>query len=321
MKINRIIQRTAALLAAILGLVSCSHSAPEPVKPAPKKPLASYLIMETYSGRVLYSGNPNELRPIGMLTNIATALVILDWIESSKISMEKELTVPVAACRWQKTNLLNLAPGDRITLRDALHSAIMWDDSACAETLAYACGSTINSLDPMDAFLNQLNQMGKTIGMKATNFKGASGAIVTMSDTYDMAKLGMYAMQKPVFRNICIKRDYEAKVNGSRKVKIVNSNAMLKNPAIDGIRAARSSSAGCCLMATTYRPGVRLINPRTGQEATYPQRLLAVVLGATSSERRYNGTAILLRDGWKAWEDWQKTDDFSDLSKFILLPR
>ena len=322
MKIYRHLRFIGLSLLAALGFVSCEHV--DTITP-PQNRTPSYLAMETYSGRILYSGNPNERRPIGMLANIATAVVIIDWMDSKNVSMDRVLTVPESACRWPQTNLLKLKPGDRISLRDALHSAIMWDDSACAATLAYACGLTIDPQDPETAFINQMNQMGRVIGMKSTRFKGSSGAVVTQSDTHDMAKLGMYAMQKPAFRSICSQRSYVATVNGSRSVTIINSNNMLGNTSnsayVDGVRAARSASAGACILVSAHRASVKLMNPRTGKEDTYPQRLLIIVLGAHSSDSRYKVANLLLRDCWKTWEDWQKTDDFSNPSKFIILPR
>lgn len=290
-----------------------------PVPPGQRTP--SYLAVETYSGRILYTGNPNERRPIGMLANVATALVTLDWVNSRDISMGKMLTVPAEACQWPQTNLLRLKPGDRISLRDALHSCVMWDDSACAATLAYACGSTISPRDPEGAFVQQMNQMARAIGMKTTRFKGPSGAIITQSDTHDMAKLGMYAMQKPGFRAICSQRSYVATVNGTRFVTIVNSNNMLSYPSVDGVRAARSGTAGACLLASANRASVKLYSPNTKKEETYPQRLLIVVLGAHSSGSRYKVAALLLRDCWKTWEEWQKTGDYNDAAKFITVPK
>lgn len=318
MKIISRLQYLACVLFAALGFVSCESfdSVPSVQSRTP-----SYLAMETYSGRILYSGNPNERRPIGMLANVATALVTLDWINSKKISPDRMLTVPAAACRWPQTNLLRLSPGDRISVRDALHSAIMWDDSACAATLAYACGSTINPSNPEGAFIAQMNHLGNMIGMNSTRFKGTSGAVITQSDTHDMARLCLFAMRNPDFCFICAKRSYVATVNGSRSVTIVNSNSMLNYPSVNGVRAARSASAGACLLATVHRPSVKLPNPHTGKQETYPQRLLIVILGAHSSQSRYKVASMLLRDGWNAWEEWQRSYDYSDRSKFILLPK
>lgn len=308
------------LFMGALALLCSGCLGPKTMLP-PTQRIPSYMVLETYSGRILFAKNPNELRPIGMLANLATAIVVLDWVDARKIDMGRMLTVPAAACRWPQTNLLKLRPGDRISLRDALHSALMWDDSVCATTLAHACGSTINPQDPEGAFVGQMNQMARTIGMRSTWFKGSCGAVVTQSDTHDIARLGLYALQKPILRGICSQRHYVATINGSRSVTIVNSNSMLGTPTVDGLRAAKSSLAGACLMASAQRTSVKLVNPRTGRVDTYPQRLLIVVLGAHTSQSRYQIAQMMLRDSWAAWEEWQKSDDYTNPYKFINLPR
>lgn len=303
--------------AALLG--SCTQVAPTAAEMKP-----SYVAMETNSGRILYAENPNEKRPIGMLSNIVTALVTLDWVRSRGISMETQLAVPASACQWPGTNLLHLQPGERISLRDALHSAIMWDDSACASTLAYACGSTLSAMDPENAFVAQMNQLASKIGASATRFKGSNGAVISYSSARDLALLGMYAIEKPSFQIICSKKAHTATITGAigtRTVQIKNSNHLLANESVDGIRAARSVSAGCCVIATTRRAAVKRANPLTGGTSTYGQRLLVVVLGMPNGQQRYQIAGGLLRDGWSAWEDWQKTSDLSDPSKFIILPK
>lgn len=320
MNIKRFILNGVLSISALF-CTACNSSSNNNVILPPNQRTPSYMALETYSGRILYTGNPNELRPIGMLANLATAIVVLDWMNARHIDMGRMLTVPASACQWPQTNLLKLKPGDRISLRDALHSALMWDDSACAATLAYACGSTINPENPEGAFVTQMNQMARTIGMRSTWFKGSSGAIITQSDTHDIARLGLYALQKNSLRSICSKRSYVATVNGSRTVTIVNSNNMLGESSVEGLRAARSASAGSCLVVCATRASVKMKNPRTGNQDTYPQRLLIVVLGAHSSQSRYKIAQLLLRDSWAAWEEWQQSDDFSNPYKFINLPR
>ena len=57
----------------------------------------SYVAMETNSGRILYAANPNERRPIGMLANVANAIVVLDWVNSKNVSMDTQIVVPAVA--------------------------------------------------------------------------------------------------------------------------------------------------------------------------------------------------------------------------------
>ena len=319
---KKLTPRIAVLACAGLTLLSsCTQMFSGPTA-ADMKP--SYLAMETNSGRILYAANPNERRPIGMLANIATAVVVLDWVNTSNVSMETQLTVPESACQWPTTNLLHLRPGDRLSLRDALHSAIMWDDSACAATLAHACGSTLSSMDPDTAFVAQMNRMAAAIGMNATRFKGSHGAIVSLASTRDLALLGMYAIEKPQFKGISSKKSHTATITNAygqvRTAVITNSNRLLAYDNVDGVRAARSRSAGCCIIATSTRTSVKMTDPRTGKPATYGQRLLVVVAGAPTSEQRYKTATNLLRDSWSTWEDWQRSNDFSNHAQFIILP-
>ncbi len=301
------------------ALSSCTQYA----DPATLTP--SYVAMETNSGRILYASNSDMRRPVGMLANIATAVVAIDWINQQGVPMDQVLTVPVSATQWKHTNLLKLREGDRITLRDALHTTIMLDDSACAATLAHACGLSLSEADPDGAFVAQMNKLAAALGMSATRFKGTNGSVISQSTARDMALLSMYAIERPLFQSISGKRGYvvtiENAAGGARQSRFENSNRMLfTTEGVDGVRAARSASAGSCLAVSAKRASVKLTNPRTGKPATYAQRLLVIILGAHTSQQRYTMAQNFLRDGWGAWEAWQAKDDFSDHSKFIILP-
>ncbi len=301
------------------ALCSCTQV----VDPLSTQP--SYVTMETNSGRILYASNSDVRRPIGMLANIATAVVAIDWIEAHNIPLDTMLTVPASAPYPPATNLLKLQPGERISLRDALHSTIMWDDSGSAATLAHACGLSLSSNDPEGAFVAQMNQLARTLGMTGTYFKGAHGGAISSSTARDMALLSMYAIERPRFQSISAKRNYvvtvESPWGGGRMARVIKSIFMLAaSEGVDGVRAARSDSAGSCLAVSATRPSVKRINPQTGQTATYAQRLLVIILGAHTPQQRYTMAGNFLRDGWGAWENWQQSNDFTDPAKFIILP-
>lgn len=313
---NKFTKSICALVCALAGVLSsCQNSYTSPLKLKP-----SYVAIETNSGRVLYASQSNERRPIGMLTNVACALVALDWAESRGISMDTMLVVPQEVARYPRTNLLHLTPGSHISLRDALHSIIMWDDSACAITVAHACGSTISLTDATDTYVAQMNQLARTIGMTNTHFKACHGAVVSTSTARDMALLGTYAMQKPAYRSISGKQTYVATVNG-QPVTIRNTNHTVQYNSVDGVKAASSATAGYCLISSSSRASYKRTDPATGQPITYAQRLLVVLIGMHSSNQRYKAAADMLRDGWPAWEEWIQSADTSDPDKFILLPK
>lgn len=320
---NKAINRITGILSVgtAVMLSACSQIFP-PKTAAEMSP--SYIVVETNNERVLFSENANERRPIGMLANIATALVVLDWMKAENLSMDTMLNVTPAACRWPGSNLMQLRPGDKISLRDALHSALMWDDSAAATALACACGYRLSPQDPEGAFLIQMNKLAGAIGMKQTTFKGVNGAVRSTSTARDLVLLGMYAIERPQVQTICSKTSYTAHVvngMGARPVQITNTNRLLASQGVDGIRSAGSGTAGYCIMASAKRGSVKAYNPALGRQSTYAQRLLAVVLGMPTANARNNKAAALLRDGWEAWEIWQSTSDTKNRSMFIHLPK
>lgn len=318
---NKVLTYLCALGGAVSSLLSsCTYQnivTPETTTP-------SYVALEVNSGRVLYASNSNLKRPIGMLTNLATAVVVMDWVSSHGVDMNQLITVPAEAVVWQRTNLLRLRAGDRISVRDALYSALMWDDSACASTLAHACGSVLSSGNPEGAFIAQMNNLARRLGMTSTVFKGTNGAVITQSSARDMALLGMYAINDTNLLAITAQTGCIVSIHtpaGVRRQTIRNNNKLLSGSGhVDGLKVGQSRSAGSCLMVTARRASVKRVNPATGKEATFAQRLLVVMLGMPSSDSRYREAARFLRDGWNAWDAWLPTNDYQDRTKFILLP-
>lgn len=290
----------------------------------PDKTPPSYVAMEVNSGRILYASNANVRRPIGMLTNLATAVVVMDWVKAHNVNLNMRIQVPEEAVKWHRTNLLKLRPGDSITLRDALYSALLWDDSACATTAAYACGYVLNPSDPEEAFIGEMNNLARRLGMVSTYFKGSNGAVITQSSARDMALMGMYAINNPHLLSICSQRSVHVTVHsmfGDHTHTLRNNNRLLGSAwNVDGLKVGQSLSAGSCLMVTSRRASVKRINPLTGKESTYGQRLLVVVLGMPTTRVSYGVAAKFLRDGWDAWDKWLPSNDYHDRTKFIILP-
>lgn len=314
--------KSFGILASLVGGLAMNSCAPQIL--TPDKTTPSYVALEVYSGRVLYSSNANIKRPIGMLTNVATAAVVLDWVTAANINLDTIIEVPAEALRWQRTNLLKLRPGDRISLRDALYSALLWDDSACATAAAIACGRSLNASDPEEAFIAEMNKLALRLGMTSTTFKGTNGAVITQSSARDMALLGMYALLDTNLRNITSQSYVTANIyspQGVRTQLIRNNNRLLpRGQNVDGIKVAQSRSAGSCIMVSSSRASVKRINPTTGKPGTYGQRLLVVMLGMPSSGARYGTAAKFLTNGWDAWDRWLPSNDYQDHSKFISLP-
>jgi D-alanyl-D-alanine carboxypeptidase (penicillin-binding protein 5/6) len=83
---------------------------------AQQKGAPSYIAVESNSGKILFSSNAEKERPISSLAQVATALVALDWVERTKVELNRIITVPQEAYAITMGNPMNLRPGDRITL-------------------------------------------------------------------------------------------------------------------------------------------------------------------------------------------------------------
>lgn len=294
------------------------------VKAAPSKP--SYIAVESNSGRVLYAYNANVRRKIGMLTNMVTAAIVADWLAMKGLDPCTMITVPAEVSYWNTsgTNLLRLQPGDRISVRDALYSSLLTDDSASAITLAYRCGMDINPQKPMQAFVVQANQLAKQLGMFNTYFEAAHGAKASRSTARDLALLSMYIQQKPSIQLIASQASsvctVQSVTGGTRHITIKNSNKLVgNNHDVDGLKATTTADAGACLVTTVRRPSIKRPAPKTGVETVYPQNMTIVILGM-QAQYPYKAANAFMKDGWSVWEEWRKIYEINELNKFVILP-
>ncbi len=310
-------------LLAVLSLSSCKFFGD--IFPPPQQTKPSYVAVENNSGRIIYSNNSVGERPIGMLTNVMTAAVAVDWIRSQNIDASSLLSVPNEVLKWPHTNLLQLRPGDKISVRDALYSALLSDDSGSAITLAYACGSTLNPSNPSGAFLEEMRNLATNLGMKQTSFRDVHGANTSYSTARDLALLAIYAHQNPAFQLIAAQKQNVCTVYNadgtSRQITVKNSNRLLQERQdVDGIKVALSKKAGACLMITSRRPSIRRPYGRDGEMLTYPQSMSIIILG-TTPEQRYVWASKFLNEGWSEWEKWLQNQLPYDATRFISIPK
>lgn len=277
----------------------------------------SYVAFESNSGKVLFSQNAEARRPVSSLAQVATALVALDWVERTKVSLNQPITVPQEAYAIGGAgNPMHLKPGDRITLRDALYSSILGPDNVSALSIAAYVGRDLSFRrsggSPISLFVNEMNNLAAGLGMKRTKFHSPhgmdAGGSVSESCAVDMALLGSYAMQNAAFAFITKQASRRIGVEtlsaGPQYYDVVNTNAMLTQPGIDGIKTGHSTASGPCLLVSGTRNARPIRNRLTGSEEIYPQRIVIAILGAPSSQERYTIAKNLFREGWRTWDAW-----------------
>ncbi|MDA0813828.1 MAG: serine hydrolase [Verrucomicrobia bacterium] len=272
----------------------------------------SYLVLDTHSDHILNATNHTGRRPIASLTKIATAKVVLDWAAATNTPMSTVATVPPSAGMIGGSNPIGLGPGDRITLRDAMSSSMMASDNLAAETLAAFVGNDLlrrsgRGGDPVAEFVSQMNALAARKGMSNTRFvnvhgmEGPSGG--GSSSAEDLARLCLYAIEDPSFTfytSLTSRRVSYDRQGQQQSFTVKNTNSMVGNQRIDGIKTGSSPAAGECVIITADRPNT-VKDLGDGRKYVKPHRLLVIVLG---SGNRFGEATGLLNQGWQAYDAW-----------------
>ena len=270
----------------------------------------SYIIVDNQTGFILGSKNRDEKLPIASLTKIATALVVLDWARLKNGDLSVLATVPVSAVAEGTANPVGLQPGDQMSLRDLIYSALLASDNVAATTLANHVGAELpNSqrLDPVGNFVSHMNALARSLAMRRTRFLNPTGLDHTeeappFSTAADLARLVRYAYDQAGFAF------YVAQ--SSRQIHVIragvdtafdlgNTNELLGQEGIDGVKTGRTRLAGDCLILSADRsPESR----REGETVMITPRRITVVL--LRSPDRFGEGLALIRQGWGLYDGW-----------------
>lgn len=271
------------------------------------------MVVEAYSGKVLVASNAAAKRPIASLTKIATGAVAVDWAAASGADIGSlQITVPQTITLVGGPNPMNLQPGDQISMRDALYSALLGSDNLAALTIADHVGREIltrrgKNGDPVAEFVGEMNRLAKALGMTQTRFANPHGIerprTKAFSTAADVARLSIYAMRRNAFSFIVRQPERQIRVQGaggSRSYRIRNSNELIGEPGVLGLKTGTTPAAGPCLAVCMERDPLVRQKPDGSKGAT-PRRLVVVVL---NNPDRFNRARGLIRQGWSVYDPW-----------------
>lgn len=293
--------KTLALVACLFPAI-VSAQAPE-----------SVMVVEAYSGKILAASNATLKRPVASLTKIATAAVAVDWAVATGTDIgATQITVPDTVALVGGPNPMNLQPGESLSLRDALYSALLGSDNLAALTIADHVGREIlarrgKNGDPVVTFVGEMNQLAKAIGMTQTRFANPHGldrpGAKAFSTAADVARLSIYAMRRNAFNFIVRQPERQVSVtglSGKRGFRVKNLNELVGEPGILGLKTGTTSAAGPCLAVCMDRQPLVRMKP-DGTKGATPRRLIVVVL---NNPDRFNRARGLIQQGWATYDPW-----------------
>ncbi|BCU79416.1 serine hydrolase [Luteolibacter sp. LG18] len=274
----------------------------------------SVMVVEAWSGKILVAANAGTKRPVASLTKIATGALAVDWANASQTDIATVmLTVPDSVATIGGPNPMRLQPGDRLSLRDALASALLGSDNLAAQTIADHIGRDFLSRrggggDPVAAYVAEMNRLARALGMSQTTFTNPHGLElpgqrVGVSTAADMTRISIYAMRRAAFSYIVRQKDRKVTVNGAggaRSFTVRNTNELIGQEGMLGVKTGTTNAAGPCVSACQEREPLVRKKP-DGSKGVTPRRVIAVVL---NSPDRFNRARALIEQGWGIYDQW-----------------
>ena len=211
----------------------------------------SAVLIDGFSGRVIYEKNANSKMSMASTTKIMTALCA---IENSQL--DKKITVNPAAVGVEGSSIY-LKNGERLTIRELVYGLMLSSGNDAAVAIAYAVSGSIES------FAELMNKTAGKIGVKNTHFVNPNGldAEGHYTTAYDLAQISAYAMKNEEFRKIVSTYRTTISYEGQgydRQLK--NHNKLLKMyDGCIGVKTGFTKKSGRCLVSAAEKNGVTLV--------------------------------------------------------------
>jgi D-alanyl-D-alanine carboxypeptidase (penicillin-binding protein 5/6) len=210
------------------------------------------------TGQLLWSRAADTKRPIGSITKVMTALVVL-----RAGGLNRQLTVTQAAIDYTREydgSSAGLHAGDKLTTQQLLEAMLVPSGCDAAYVLASAYGPGV------PAFVAKMNALARQLGLGRTHFSDADGLPVpgeysTYSTPRDLLVLARAAMAFPLFRAIVAQhRVYLAAGSGHHAYIWHTTNELIsKYAGMIGIKTGSTLAAGYCLLFADQRSSGTLI--------------------------------------------------------------
>lgn len=251
------------------------------------------IMVDGMSGNVLMEKNSHEKLPIASVTKIMSMLLIMESIDSGKISYDDKVQVSEHAYSMGGSQVY-LKPGEEFTVLEMLKAVAI--HSANDATVALA--EKISGSE--EAFVSLMNQRAKELGMNDTNFLDCTGLTDDghYSSAYDIAQMSRELIIKhPKILDITV--IWHDTFRGG-VFSLDNTNKLIRSyDGANGLKTGFTSKAGYCLSASAKRNNLQLIT---------------VVLGEPDTDTRFNEAKKLLDFGFANYDISQVNNKGDEVS-------
>jgi D-alanyl-D-alanine carboxypeptidase (penicillin-binding protein 5/6) len=212
------------------------------------------------TGANLWSRSSAQERPMGSITKVMTAYVVLT---TPGLNLNRVITVPSGIVAYDDkydASTAGLRPGEKYTTLQLLYAMMLPSGCDAAYTLAGAYGPGLTG------FIAKMNATARKLGLTKTHFTDFSGLpdpgeYTTHSTAHDLIALGRAAMRNRTLAAIVATREYKLPGGSAHRARAwANLDPLLGQvPGAIGIKTGYTSAAGQCLLFEVKRGSTTLI--------------------------------------------------------------
>lgn len=254
---------------------------PKPVPPTIDA--KSWLLIDMNSGQVLSENAADERLEPASLTKLMTAYLTFDAIKQGTLQLNQLINISENAWRTGGSKMF-VRVNTQVTVEDLIKGMIVQSgNDACVALAEGIAGNEEN-------FAQMMNNQAKRLGMKASQFKNATG--LPNPEHYTTAR-DLSILTTALINDFpeFYKKYYSIKEFTYNNIKQPNRNRLLwLDESVDGVKTGFTDNAGYCLISSANRDN---------------RRVLSVLLGAKSANGRINESAKLLNWGYVAYDSVQ----------------
>lgn len=213
------------------------------------------ILMDSDTGTIIFSKNAEQKLSPASITKIMTLLLVSEAIDRGQITLKDMVRTSDYAASMGGSQIF-LEAGEEMTVEELIKGVAIGSANDASVALAeYIAGTE-------EAFVLQMNQRAKELGLHNTNFVNCNGlpAANHFSSAHDIAVMSRELLRHEwITKYTSMYQDYLRK-DSDRPFWLVNTNKLVRfYPGVYGLKTGFTNDAMYCLAATAKKDQFRLI--------------------------------------------------------------
>lgn len=260
-------------MALLVNLLAFPVSAEEASLPAdPDIQAKAALLVDANTGNIVYAKNEHEELYPASLTKIMTALLVLEAVDSGKLSLDQQLTASDSITQLDSDgSSAGIQVGEIMTVEQLLYCMLVVSANEACVILAEAVSGDV------DTFVDAMNAKAQALGCENTHFVNPTGLHDSQHYTsaWDLYLITKEAMKHEDFMRICDTGDITLPATNLSEARSLHSTNYLisvwrsrgyYNTDAHGIKTGSTDAAGHCLVSSASKGSLSFISVMLGCE-------------------------------------------------------